>query len=154
MFMLLASLFGSAGCAVEDVSGSRLVGDPLDTALLCPSGLLFELGDIKERFADRLPLTVTVCFDEDCDVLSLVDDDEAEGCEGEPGGPPDQLTWCERGSDERLQIAILRLVDDDRSSQHTAAISIQDSQGELAYQQARLVSLDRTCKLRSFDATR
>lgn len=110
----------------------------------CEFGVSFNLDGIQERLDKNAPATIRACFDDSCDELTLFSDTWDRQCKGAPGGPPDQLTWCEFSKTGTIRVSILRVDDQDYSSgrPHTAAISVKNPQGERIYAHAEVVRFD------------
>jgi hypothetical protein len=131
----LASLFSLAvvGCDGDDHHGHhRSGGDTTDVAP-CNAAVRFDLSDIDAGIEKALPVKIKACFDRDCDVLTVSEQNGHKVCSGAPGGPPDQLTSCEIGADNKLSVLIVRVDGADYwdGQDHVAAISLQNQQALL-----------------------
>jgi hypothetical protein len=133
-----------AGCHHEEHA------EHLDHGRGCDVGVSFDLSAIQGHLDKQAPATVRVCFDKSCDELTLKSDREQRWCEGAPGGPPDQLTWCNFRKDGSVRIEILRVDGQDYSdgAPHTAAITARNEDGARIYAHAEVVRFNaRSCGL-------
>ena len=147
----LASLLSLAliGCSDEHHRGHHgSDGDPDDSEVsICNAAVRFQLADIDAQIEGALPVRIKACFDRDCDVLTVIEKEGRKTCTGAPGGPPEQLTSCEIGSDNKLSILIVRVDGDDYTDgrDHVAAISLQNQQGLLVDSFSKAVSFESAC---------
>jgi hypothetical protein len=136
---------GGSDCQGSDNDGSQV-------AASCEIGVSFDLGALDTGIEAALPVRVKACFDRDCDVLTIVEQNGRRSCTGAPGGPLDQLTSCQIGADGKVAIHILRVDDADYADgqPHTAAISLQNQQGLIVDSFAKSVTfLPNQCGLQS-----
>ncbi|MCS6902008.1 MAG: hypothetical protein NZX77_19875 [Polyangiaceae bacterium] len=134
-----------AGCYHDDEM------DRSDWGGRCDTGVAFQLSSLQDLLDKHEPTTIRVCFDRSCDQLTLFGRRGQYCCEGAPGGPPDQLTWCDFSEKGDLSIAILRIDDQEYgdNAPHTAAISIRDGKGQLLFSHAEAVRFrPNSCGLR------
>ena len=117
----------------------------------CEAGVSFELEAIQSTLDEMTPVTLRVCFDQSCDELTLSSSQDQRWCDGAPGGPPDQLTWCDFSPRGAVSVDILRVdgASYHDNQPHTAAISIKDARGQLLHSHAEVVRFSEgDCGLR------
>lgn len=122
----------------------------------CNSGVSIVLEQFGARFSGNLPVTLTACFDADCDVVRIVSKDGGIACAWDPGGPQTQLTSCRVRSDGAVEIDIARVDGRDYGdgARHVIATSVAAG-GAALYTHAEEVRLagtsDSGCFVTSLD---
>lgn len=129
-----------AGCYHDDEMHRSGTGGRCDT------GVAFQLSSLQDLLDKHEPTTIRVCFDQSCDELTLRGRRGQYWCEGAPGGPPDQLTWCDVSKNGAVSVAILRVDGQDYSNNapHTAAISIRDGKDQRIFTHAEVVRFNES----------
>jgi hypothetical protein len=124
MYLLALSPLSLLGCYYEEHKFH-------DTREDCPIGVSFDLSDLQDQLVSEGAVEIRACFNDSCDELTLRQDRDQQLCEGAPGGPPDQLTWCQFHKNGQVQINILRVDGAYYQDQapHTVALSIKDRRG-------------------------
>jgi hypothetical protein len=133
LFLLGLFPLSLAGCYHDEMHRSDWGGR-------CDIGVAFQLSSLQDLLDKHEPTTVRVCFDRSCDELTLRGRQGQYWCEGAPGGPPDQLTWCDF-QNGRVTVAILRVDGQDygNNAPHTAAISIRDGKAQRIFSHAEVI---------------